>query len=79
MAYVNDVILAARTLRSLQNHLEALETFCNEEGMNVNIEKTKIVVFLLKRKSKQTQIASKANHPRKLKIRSTYSWNLRRS
>jgi hypothetical protein len=40
--YANDVILAARTLRSLQEHPLTLETFCKEVGMEVNIGKTKV-------------------------------------
>jgi hypothetical protein len=48
----DDAILAARTLRSLLEHLIALETFCLE----IDIDKTIVVKFSLKKKTTQTQI-----------------------
>jgi hypothetical protein len=57
MLYVDDVILTDRTLCTLQDLLWPLGTFCMEVGMNVKTDKTKQVVFSLKRKSKQTEIS----------------------
>jgi hypothetical protein len=38
-----------RTLDNLHSYLKASESFCVEVGMNVNMNKTKIVVFSLKK------------------------------
>ncbi|XP_059066243.1 uncharacterized protein LOC131857578 [Cryptomeria japonica] len=53
LLYVDDLILLANSARGLQKHLFALERFCNIVGMQVNISKTKIMVFSSRRKQEQ--------------------------
>ena len=52
LLYADDLILIAKTTKGLREHLKNLETFCMEVGMEVNISKTNIMVFSL-RKRKQ--------------------------
>ena len=53
LLYVDDLILIAKSALILQEHLISLEHFCRTVGMQVNTSKTKVVVFLSKRKHKQ--------------------------
>ena len=49
LLHVLDIILTARTLNILQEHLQALETLYKElVGMEVNTRKTKVIIFSLK-------------------------------
>jgi len=41
---------------SVQEHLTALELFCEKVGMSMNASKAKVLVFSLKRKPNQVQI-----------------------
>ena len=43
--YVDDIALIADTSVELQRKLKALESFCQKWGMEVNLAKTKIIVF----------------------------------
>ena len=43
--YAYDLILIAKSTLDLQEHLHSLEHFCRSVGMQVNISKTKVVVF----------------------------------
>ena len=54
LLYADDLILISQTTHSLREHLRALEHFCQEVGMQVNISKTKIMIFSLSRKGKPT-------------------------
>ena len=45
LLFADDVALIADTVGGLQNHLNALQTYCIEWKLNVNVNKTKIVVF----------------------------------
>ena len=45
LMYAHDVALIADTLVELQRKLKALESFCQKWGMEVNLAKTKIIVF----------------------------------
>jgi hypothetical protein len=51
LLYENDVTLTTRTLCIPRDHLEALQSFCKEVGMimNVNMGKTRIVVLFLEK------------------------------
>lgn len=53
LLYADDLILISKIAHGLMDHLRALEHFCMEFGMQVNIYKTKIMIFSLKRKQKQ--------------------------
>jgi hypothetical protein len=48
LQYVDDVTLARRTLHNIHKPLTTLETFLLEVVMDVNIGKTKVVIFSLK-------------------------------
>ena len=52
LLYADDLILISQTSHRLREHLRALEHFCQEVGMQVNISKTKIMIFSLSRKGK---------------------------
>ncbi|KAH9324645.1 hypothetical protein KI387_004823, partial [Taxus chinensis] len=54
LLYADDLILISTTAQGLREHLKAVELFCQEVGMQVNIDKTKIVIFSLKRKGTHT-------------------------
>ena len=54
LLYADDLILISQTLHGLKEHLRSLEHFCQEVGMQVNISKTKIMIFSLSRKGKPT-------------------------
>ena len=43
--YADDIALIADTSVELQRKLKALESFCQKWGMEVNLAKTKIIVF----------------------------------
>ena len=43
--YADDIALIAETSVELQRKLKALESFCQKWGMEVNLAKTKIIVF----------------------------------
>lgn len=45
LLFADDVALIADTVNGLQQQLNILSTYCNEWKLNVNIEKTKILVF----------------------------------
>lgn len=52
LLYADDLILVAKSALGLQEHLFALESFCNMVEMQVNTNKTKVMVFSNKRKQK---------------------------
>ena len=43
--YADDTILIAETSEHLQEMMDALQTWTNEYGLTVNINKTKFIVF----------------------------------
>ncbi|KAH9319051.1 hypothetical protein KI387_020820, partial [Taxus chinensis] len=53
LLYADDLILISKTAQGLREQLKALELFCQEVGMQVNTNKTKIMIFTLKRKERQ--------------------------
>jgi hypothetical protein len=53
LLYAYDLILIAKSALGLQEHLCSLEHFCRRVGMQVNISKTKVVVFSNRRKHNQ--------------------------
>jgi len=50
LLYVDELILIAKFALGLQEHLLSLVHFCRRVGMQVNIDKTKVVVSSNKRK-----------------------------
>ena len=61
LLYVDDIILISKITHGLRKHLKALEHFCQEVGMQVNITKTKIVIFSLNKKDKPITFLFKGN------------------
>ena len=61
LLYVDDLILISQTAHGLKEHLRALEHFYQEVGMQVNISKTKIMIFSLSRKGKPTTFIFEGN------------------
>ena len=45
LMYADDVVLIADSPNELQRHITALNKFCKQWKMNVNIDKTKVMVF----------------------------------
>lgn len=45
LMFADDIALVADTVAGLQNHLNALKKHCLEWKLNVNVEKTKVVIF----------------------------------
>ena len=45
LLYADDTAILAETPNALQNALYNLEIYCNTWGLNVNVDKTKVVVF----------------------------------
>ena len=45
LMYADDIALIADTLVEFQRKLKALESFCQKWGMEVNLAKTKVIVF----------------------------------
>jgi len=50
LLYSDDIVLISKSAHGFQMHLYALELFCRAVGMQVNISKTKIMLFSNKRK-----------------------------
>ena len=61
LLYAHDLILILQTTHGLKEHLRALEHFCQEVRMQVNIFKTKIMIFSLSRKDKPTTFLFEGN------------------
>ena len=45
LLYADDVVLIANDPDTLQAQLQALEQYCHDWDMDVNLSKTKVVVF----------------------------------
>ena len=45
MLFADDMVILGKDINDLQNSLELLERYCDRWGLQVNTEKTKIVVF----------------------------------
>ena len=61
LLYTNDLILIAKSALGLHEHLLSLEHFCKIVGMQVNISKTKGVVFSNKKKHNQHKFYFEGN------------------
>jgi len=61
LLYADDLILIAKSALGLQEHLLSLEYFCRSVGMQVNINKTKVVVFSKKIKHNQHKFYFEGN------------------
>ena len=45
MLYADDIILVSESQEGLQLHLQALDDFCTQRGLTVNLGKTKVMIF----------------------------------
>ena len=45
LLYADDLVLLAEDAQGLQQLLEALDSFCSNQGMEVNVKKTEVVIF----------------------------------
>lgn len=55
LLYADDLIILSRSKQGLQNCLNTLQSFCNDWKLNVNLKKTKTMIFQKKiRKSQNT-------------------------
>ena len=45
LLYANDIVLLSSSTEGVQQHLDALEEFCLDRDLSVNLGKTKIMVF----------------------------------
>ena len=45
LMYADDIVLLGDTVLELQRKIRVLEEFCEKWGMEVNLTKTKVVVF----------------------------------
>ena len=45
MLYADDIILISESQAGLQQHLNALDDFCTQRGLTVNLGKTKVMIF----------------------------------
>lgn len=63
LLYADDLILIAKTMDSLREHLKALEAFCQVVRMQVNTSKTRAMIFSLKEtRGNKTLFFSVATH-----------------
>ena len=46
LMFTEDIANCAETVIKLQQQLNIIETFCNDTGMEVNLNKTEIIVFI---------------------------------
>lgn len=53
LLYADDIVLISKSAHGLHMHLYSLEHFCRVVGMQVNTNKTKIMIFSNKRKQSQ--------------------------
>ena len=45
MLYADDIVLISESSEGLQSHLTALDDFCTQRGLTVNLGKTKVMIF----------------------------------
>ena len=45
LLYVDNIVLLSESEHNLQKHLNALDDFCTQQGLVVNLEKTKVLIF----------------------------------
>ena len=45
LKYADDIVLVGETIIQLQRKINILEKFCSKYGMEVNVDKTKVMVF----------------------------------
>ncbi|MCO5582230.1 hypothetical protein L7F22_036122 [Adiantum nelumboides] len=45
LLYADDIVLVSETAVGLQLHLQALDDFCSQRGLTVNLGKTKVLIF----------------------------------
>ena len=49
LLFADDMAIVGKSPEEIQNHLDNLYTYCNTWRLKVNIDKTKIMLFFLKR------------------------------
>ena len=45
LLYADDIVLLSESEHDLQRHLNALDDFCTQRGLVVNLGKTKVLIF----------------------------------
>ena len=45
LLYADDIVLLSESEHDLQKHLNALDDFCTQRGLVVNLAKTKVLIF----------------------------------
>ena len=45
LLYADDIVLLSESEHDLQKHLNALDVFCTQRGLVVNLAKTKVLIF----------------------------------
>jgi hypothetical protein len=56
--FADDVANCAETVSKLQQQLNVIDTFCYNTGMEINLDKTEVIVFIcLGRQTKQIMVA----------------------
>lgn len=45
LLYADDIVLVSKSAKRLQQHLRALDDFCAQRGMTMNLGKTKVLIF----------------------------------
>ena len=53
LLYADDLVILSQTATGLQNAINILNNFCNKWKLNVNLKKTKVVVFQKKQRKEQ--------------------------
>ena len=53
LLYADDRVILSQTATGLQNAINILNNFCNKWKLNVNLKKTKVVVFQKKQRKEQ--------------------------
>jgi hypothetical protein len=71
LLYADELILISKSNLGLQEHLCCLELFCRKVGMQVNISKTKVVVFSNKKSITNISSTLKATFWKKLQTTNT--------
>ncbi|MCG8046148.1 MAG: reverse transcriptase domain-containing protein [Candidatus Thiodiazotropha endolucinida] len=62
LLYADDLILVSNSAEGLQNCMDKLSTFCKDWGMNVNLDKTKSLVFSSGTRQKKIHITFQGNN-----------------
>ena len=61
LLYADDLVILSQIATGLQNAINILNNFCNKWKLNVNLKKTKVVVFQKKQRKTKVQVFLNAN------------------